>query len=94
MRETISNGRRHRIIGALGIAQILGYGTSYYLPAILAHAAHNAVPLVLLALVADGRDPLLLADGVPAWGVAVAVAALSGGVWLIARAAAVSKPEA
>ena len=36
MRETISNGRRHRIIGALGIAQILGYGTSYYLPAILA----------------------------------------------------------
>ena len=29
-------GRRHRIIGALGIAQILGYGASFYLPAILA----------------------------------------------------------
>ena len=68
--------------------------TGSLVPAILAHAAHNAVPLVLLALVADGRDPLLLADGLPGWGVAVAVAALSGGVWLITNAATVSKPEA
>lgn len=36
MTETISRGRRHRIIGALGIAQILSYGASFYLPAILA----------------------------------------------------------
>ncbi len=36
MTETISRGRRHRIIGALGIAQILSYGATFYLPAILA----------------------------------------------------------
>ena len=80
---------------ALGV--VLGWitlTTGSLLPAILAHAAHNAVPLVLLALVADGSDPLLLADGVPGWGIAVAVAALSGGVWLIANAKAESSPEA
>jgi len=33
---TLSTGRRRRVIAALGIAQILAWGASYYLPAILA----------------------------------------------------------
>lgn len=36
MTEDISRGRRHRIVGAIGIAQILSWGSSYYLLAILA----------------------------------------------------------
>src|SRR5205814_1072770 len=34
--QPMARGRRHRLIAALGIAQILSYGASYYLPTILA----------------------------------------------------------
>jgi MFS family permease len=36
MAATMSRGRRHGIIAALGISQIFAWGASYYLPAILA----------------------------------------------------------
>ena len=34
----IANWRRRRyVVTALGISQIVGFGTTYYLPAVLAH---------------------------------------------------------
>jgi membrane protease YdiL (CAAX protease family) len=60
--------------------------TGSILPAILAHAAHNAVPLVLLARAAAGGDSLLATDGsLPVPLVAAGAAVLLAGTWVIAR---------
>jgi len=68
---------------------VLGWmtlATGSILPAILAHAAHNAVPLVLLARAAAGSDSPLAADGsLPGWLVIAAAAAVLAGGWMIAR---------
>jgi sodium transport system permease protein len=68
---------------------VLGWmtlATGSILPAIVAHAAHNAVPLVFLASAAGGGDPLLAADGtLPGWLAIAALTAVLGGLWLIGR---------
>jgi len=68
---------------------VLGWltlATGSILPAILAHAAHNAVPLVLLTRAAGAADPFLATDGLlPMPLVAAGAAALLAGTWAIAR---------
>ncbi len=68
---------------------VLGWmtlATGSILPAILAHAAHNAVPLVLLARAAAGEATLFGADGsLPGWLVAAALVAILGGLAAIGR---------
>jgi len=65
MTQAMSRGRRHRVIAALGIAQILSWGASYYLPAILARpiAADMGWPL---AWVVGGLSLGLLVAGLAA----------------------------
>lgn len=63
--------------------------TRSLLPAVVAHAAHNATPVLLLASRMAGEDArLVAADGatVPAWAVAAAVGCLVAGTGLIAAA--------
>jgi sodium transport system permease protein len=63
--------------------------TRSLLPAIVAHAAHNATPVLLLASRTVGEDArLVAADGavVPAWAAAAAVGCLVAGAGIIAAA--------
>jgi hypothetical protein len=60
--------------------------TGSLLPAVLAHLAHNAVPLVLVALAADGQSPRLAAGdttSLSGWIVTAAAVAVVAGLALV-----------
>jgi len=63
--------------------------TGSRLPAVLAHLAHNAVPLVLVAVVADGHGRRLAAGDtttLPGWLVPAAAMAVVVGLTLVRAA--------
>jgi sodium transport system permease protein len=63
--------------------------TGSLLPAVLAHLAHNAVPLILVALAADGQSRQLAAGdtaALPVWLVPVAAVAVVAGLALVRAA--------
>jgi sodium transport system permease protein len=81
-----------RMPQTFAIGVVLGWltlATRSILPAVVAHAAHNATPVILVAVAADADLAALQAGEprlLPAWVVAAAVACLLGGAGLVAVA--------
>ena len=78
------------VLGGLVLA------TGSILPAIVAHAAHNATPVLLVAAASPAElDALTISTpGLPAWAVGAALGCLVVGAALLALARPRSHPEA
>jgi sodium transport system permease protein len=87
-----------RMPQTFAVGLVLGWltlATRSILPAVVAHAAHNATPVILVAAAADADLAMLHAGGpraLPAWAVAAGVACLVGGAALVATSG--RSPEA
>ena len=74
------------------VGLVLGWltiATRSILPAVVAHAAHNATPVVLVAAASDAEFAAFQSGGapsLPAWAVAAAIACLVAGTGLVAVA--------
>lgn len=77
---------------------VLGWltlSTGSLLPAVVAHAVHNATPVLLVATAAaaDLESPGKAGAGLPAWSIGAAVGCLAVGAALLAFARRTSPPE-
>lgn len=82
----IANWRRRRyVVTALGISQIVGFGTTYYLPAVLAHPIANDTGWSYTAVV-SGLSLAMIVSGLVATRVGRAIDAYGGRPVLAASA--------